>query len=274
MVYDNANDKADGSALAGDPSLGWLSATAASDTAAERRGGSPATAARPDSSVPPELAAWQPVQRQGGQSEPERGRNTGAGTAFDREFPATPAPRPSPAQRTAVRRRWAARLIGATVAIVLSIGGTAAIMLGGRGDDIAVPAIATAAPSPVPLSPACAGLRGSTISDGAGGSSSPEGAVAAFESGYYTRDTAKVLAVLSPDTPLDRGALAVAVPAVPPGARHCVALTPTATALSFAVDIAVIYLDGKRHFYPQTITVREITPGKFGVHSVRERPSQ
>lgn len=122
---------------------------------------------------------------------------------------------------------------------------------------------ATAVPpssSAAPQDP-CAGLSGTVVTDRAGDPNTVEGVIASFEAAYYIdRDATKATALLAPEAGITVEGLAAGIAKTPPGARHCVAITPTATGTA-NVHIVVVHPDRTRVDYLQLITTRPADPG-------------
>ncbi|PKV76776.1 hypothetical protein [Nocardia fluminea] len=146
---------------------------------------------------------------------------------------------------------WAA--LAATIAILAGLLAVSTDDTGDTGQQ--VPATA-APPSPTTLQGPCAGLAGAVVTDRAGDPKTLEGVIASFEAAYYIdRDAAKAMAVLAPETGITVEGLAAGIASIPPGTRHCVAITPIAPGTA-TVHIAEVHPDRKRVDYLQLINTR------------------
>ncbi|MCP2298360.1 hypothetical protein APR11_004805 [Nocardia amikacinitolerans] len=148
---------------------------------------------------------------------------------------------------------WAA--LGAAIAILTGI------LVGTATDsrDAGQQVQATAAP-PSPTTTAqggpCAGLSGEVVTDRAGDPTTLAGVIASFESAYYIdRDASKAMPLLAPETGITAEALAAGIASIPPGTRHCVAITPIAPTTA-NVHIVELRPDRTRVDYLQLINTR------------------
>ncbi|MEV6363172.1 hypothetical protein [Nocardia asteroides] len=152
---------------------------------------------------------------------------------------------------------WAA--LGAVAVILAGVLVASTDNTGDTGQQVQ----ATATP-PSPTTTAqdpCAGLSGTVVTDRAGDPNTLEGVIASFEAAYYIdRDAAKATALLAPEAGITVEGLAAGIAKTPPGARHCVAITPTATGTA-NVHIVVVHPDRTRVDYLQLITTRPADPG-------------
>ncbi|NKY26239.1 hypothetical protein [Nocardia gamkensis] len=150
------------------------------------------------------------------------------------------------------RGAWAA--LGAAIAILTGVlVGTAT-----ESRDAGQQVQATAAP-PSPTNTAqgpCAGLSGEVVTDRAGDPATLAGVIASFESAYYIdRDASKAMPLLAPETGITAEALAAGIASIPPGTRHCVAITAI-TPTTANVHIAELRPDRTRVDYLQLINTR------------------
>ena len=85
--------------------------------------------------------------------------------------------------------------------------------------------------------------------------------IASFEAAYYIdRDAAKAMVLLAPETGITVEGLAAGIASIPPGTRHCVAITPI-TPTTANVHIAELHPDRKRVDYLQLINTRPADTG-------------
>ncbi len=132
------------------------------------------------------------------------------------------------------------------------------------------PAAATTSHPPSDRSQACTGLTATTVTDGPGDRDTAAGTIAAFEHAYYRqRDPAAAMTVLGPQARIDPATLAAGIASIPPGTRHCVAVTPIADQ---AADVHVVELhpDGGRIDYLQLINVT-VAPGATLITGIQAR---
>ncbi|WP_433574916.1 hypothetical protein [Nocardia brasiliensis] len=157
------------------------------------------------------------------------------------------------------RRRWLwAGVAAVLTASVAGIGFALAPDHSNRRE--AVPLSQTAAPrssATVAKAPACTGLSGATVSDGAGDTRSPAGVIVAFEHAYYVRrDAGAALALVAAEAGLVGDALAAGIASIPAGTTHCVAVTPLTDSTAVEVHLVERHPDGTRTDYLQLINVR------------------
>ncbi|UGT53980.1 hypothetical protein [Nocardia asteroides] len=169
---------------------------------------------------------------------------------------------PGPRSGTALvdrlpRGAWAA--LAATVAVLAGVLLVATEKTGDGGG----PVRATAAP-PSPTTPPqgpCAGLTGEVVTESAGDPATLAGVIASFEAAYYIhRDAARAMPLLAPESGITVEGLAAGIASVPPGTRHCVAITPIA-ATTANVHIVEIRPDRTRTDYLQLINTRPAEAG-------------
>lgn len=152
---------------------------------------------------------------------------------------------------------WAA--LAATVAL---LAGVLVVFTGDTGDT-GQQVLATAAPPSPTTTPQgpCAGLSGTVVTDRAGDPATLEGLIASFEAAYYIdRDAGKATGLLAPETGITAEALAAGIATIPPGTRHCVAITPI-TPSTANVHIAELRPDHQRIDYLQLINTRPADTG-------------
>ncbi|MGY2093526.1 hypothetical protein [Nocardia gipuzkoensis] len=152
---------------------------------------------------------------------------------------------------------WAA--LGATIAI---LAGVLVVFTDDTGDTGQQVQATAAPPSPTttPQGP-CAGLSGTVVTDRAGDPATLEGLIASFEAAYYIdRDAAKATALLAPESGITFEGLAAGIATIPPGTRHCVAITPI-TPSTANVHIAELRPDRERIDYLQLINTRPADTG-------------
>ncbi|MEV0538203.1 hypothetical protein [Nocardia salmonicida] len=146
---------------------------------------------------------------------------------------------------------WAA--LATTIAILAGLLAVSTDDTGDTGQQVQATA---ASPSPTTPQGPCAGLAGTVVTDRAGDPNTLEGVIASFEAAYYIdRDAAKAMVLLAPDTGITVEALAAGIASIPPGTRHCVAITPIAPGTA-TVHIAEVHPDRKRVDYLQLINTR------------------
>ncbi|WP_051162801.1 hypothetical protein [Nocardia brevicatena] len=154
-------------------------------------------------------------------------------------------------------RAWA--VLAATIAV---LAGALMVSVDNTGDG-GEPVQATAVP-PSPTTTAlgpCEGLSGAVVTDRAGDPATLAGAIASFEAAYYIdRDATKAMPLLAPETGITAEALAAGIVSIPPGTRHCVAITPI-TPSTANVHIAELRPDGQRIDYLQLINTRPADTG-------------
>ncbi|RBO79801.1 hypothetical protein [Nocardia puris] len=150
------------------------------------------------------------------------------------------------------RDAWAA--LGATVAVLAGVLVVSTDDTGGTGQQVQP----TAAP-PTPTSTAqgpCTGLTGDVVTDRAGDPATLTGVIASFEAAYYIdRDAGKAMPLLAPESGITPEGLAAGIATIPPGTRHCVAITPI-TPTTANVHIAEVRPDHTRIDYLQLINTR------------------
>lgn len=155
------------------------------------------------------------------------------------------------------RGAWAA--LGAAIAILAGV----LVGTGTEGRDAGQQLPSTAAP-PSPSTTQqgpCAGLSGEVVTDRAGDPATLTGVIASFEAAYYIdRDASKAMVVLAPETGINAEGLAAGIASIPPGTRHCVAITPIAPGTA-TVHIAEVHPDRKRVDYLQLINTRPADTG-------------
>ncbi|MEU4651671.1 hypothetical protein [Nocardia fluminea] len=175
---------------------------------------------------------------------PLRDGDTADTGCFSRWWPGIRYRMPGPA--------WAA--LAATIAI---LAGLLAVSTDDTGDtDQQVQATAEPPSPTTPSQGPCAGLAGTVVADRAGDPNTLEGVIASFEAAYYIdRDAAKAMVLLAPETGITAEALAAGIASIPPGTRHCVAITPIASGTA-TVHIAEVHPDRKRVDYLQLINTR------------------
>ncbi|WP_435593751.1 hypothetical protein [Nocardia sp. bgisy118] len=152
---------------------------------------------------------------------------------------------------------WAA--LGATIAILVGVVVVAADDTSGTGQQVR----ATAAPpsSTATAQGPCAGLSGTVVTDRAGDPATLEGLIASFEAAYYIdRDASKAMLLVAPETGITAEGLAAGIATIPPGTRHCVAITPI-TPSTANVHIAEVRPDLERIDYLQLINTRPADTG-------------
>ncbi|MGV9613229.1 hypothetical protein [Nocardia xishanensis] len=152
---------------------------------------------------------------------------------------------------------WAA--LGAAVVILAGIAAGAAHNTGTTGEQVLATAVPPS-PTTTPQGP-CAGLSGTVVTDRPGDPVALAGVIASFEAAYYIdRDATKATGLLAAETGITAEALAAGIATIPPGTRHCVAITPI-TPTTANVHIAELHPDGKRVDYLQLINTRPADTG-------------
>ncbi|MBW0273101.1 hypothetical protein ATM97_23740 [Nocardia sp. MH4] len=134
-----------------------------------------------------------------------------------------------------------------------------------KGGDTGQQATVTTAAPPSSTTTAqgpCTGLTGTVVTDRAGDRATLEGVIASFEAAYYIdRNAAKAMLLLAPETGITVEGLAAGIATIPPGTRHCVAITPIAPTTA-TVHIVELHPDRTRTDYLQLINTRPATdPG-------------
>ncbi|WP_431953276.1 hypothetical protein [Nocardia lijiangensis] len=151
---------------------------------------------------------------------------------------------------------WAA--LGATVVILAGVAAGVSTNTATTGKQVQATAVP---PSPTTAQDPCAGLSGTVVTDRAGDPNTLEGVIASFEAAYYIdRDASKATALVAPETGITVEGLAAGIAKTPPGARHCVAITPIATGTA-NVHIVVLHQDRTRVDYLQLINTRPADTG-------------
>ncbi|WP_040703644.1 MULTISPECIES: hypothetical protein [Nocardia] len=177
---------------------------------------------------------------------------------LDRPAEDPPPPRERRTVRPTARLRWLG--IAAGLAVVAAVATILAVFRSGATEpDTAVAHSAVLAAPPTTSAtpaPACTGLSGEVVTDGAGDRRSLSGVVAAFEYAYYQlRDAAAALGLVAPEAGLVFDALAVGIASIPTGSTHCVAISPIAPTTA-EVHLVERHPDGTRIDYLQLINVR------------------
>ncbi|MGS2809265.1 MULTISPECIES: hypothetical protein [Nocardia] len=153
---------------------------------------------------------------------------------------------------------WAA--LAALVAVLAAV----LVVSADEGGDTGHQATVTTAAPPSSTTTAqgpCTGLTGTVVTDRAGDRATLEGLIASFEAAYYIdRDAAKAMLLLAPETGITVEGLAAGIATIPPGTRHCVAITPIA-ATAATVHIVELHPDRTRTDYLQLINTRPAEPG-------------
>ncbi|GEM31469.1 hypothetical protein NN3_24760 [Nocardia neocaledoniensis NBRC 108232] len=155
------------------------------------------------------------------------------------------------------RSAWAA--LAATVAVLAGV----LLLPTGTSGDIGAQVPSTAAPpsSTTPVQGPCTGLTGEVVTESAGDPATLAGVIASFEAAYYIhRDAGKAMPLLAPESGITFEGLAAGIASVPPGTRHCVAITPIAPTAA-NVHIAEIRPDRTRTDYLQLINTRPADTG-------------
>ncbi|GAD87082.1 MULTISPECIES: hypothetical protein [Nocardia] len=155
------------------------------------------------------------------------------------------------------RGAWAA--LAATVAV---LAGVLLVPTEETGDTGAqVPSTAAPPSSSTTVSGPCTGLTGEVVTESAGDPATLAGVIASFEAAYYIhRDAARAMPLLAPESGITFEGLAAGIASVPPGTRHCVAITPIAPTTA-NVHIAEIRPDRTRTDYLQLINTRPAETG-------------
>ncbi|MEV0033361.1 hypothetical protein [Nocardia sp. NPDC050793] len=211
------------------------------------------------------------------QTPPELGlvADTGSGHDFDEpvlpeEFWFNRIRKPPSAADAARVPRWGAVLAdrlprGAWAALAATVAVLAGVLLvspektGDTGKQ--VPATAAPPSSTTPAQGPCTGLTGEVVTDSAGDPATLAGVIASFEAAYYIhRDAARAMPLLAPESGITFEGLAAGIASVPPGTRHCVAITPI-TPTTANVHIAEIRPDRTRTDYLQLINTRPADTG-------------
>ncbi|MEV0359375.1 hypothetical protein AB0H71_25295 [Nocardia sp. NPDC050697] len=150
------------------------------------------------------------------------------------------------------RGAWAV----AGVAIAVLIGVVVVTPTGSRDTGQQVQSTA-APPSPsTAVQGPCAGLSGEVVTDRAGDPATLAGVIASFEAAYFIdRDVSKAMPLLAPETGITADALAAGIASIPPGTRHCVAISEIAPGTA-TVHIAEVHPDRTRVDYLQLINTR------------------
>ncbi|PKV98934.1 hypothetical protein [Nocardia fluminea] len=163
---------------------------------------------------------------------------------------------------TGIRYRMPVGAWAALAAIVALLAGVLAVGTGDTGDTGQQVQATAAPPSPTTTAQGpCAGLSGTVVTDRAGDPSTLEGLIASFEAAYYIdRDAGKATGLLAPETSITAEGLAAGIASIPPGTRHCVAITPIAPGTA-TVHIAEVHPDRKRVDYLQLINTRPADTG-------------
>ncbi|MFI9508579.1 hypothetical protein [Nocardia sp. NPDC052566] len=161
-------------------------------------------------------------------------------------------------------------------AVVLTGAALVAIML---WQPTSAPSIVDAGPSATAAPPtttstlanlgACAGLSGTTVTDGDGRPDSLTGVIVAFERAYYAGKLDAALKLLAPDTGIAAEGLAAGMASIPAGTRHCVAITAIAETAA-RVHVAELRADGQRMDYLQLINIR-VTGGTAVITNIQNQ---
>ncbi|MBF6331804.1 hypothetical protein [Nocardia transvalensis] len=167
------------------------------------------------------------------------------------------------------RRGWialAAVLTGCTALVIIGAMAT-------RHQDapVAIPTL-TAAPPPTttPAATACAGLTGSTVTDGAGNTDTIAGVIAAFEFAYYrTRSADAAMRLLAPETGIVAESLAAGIASIPAGTSHCVAITLISDNTA-DVHVVELHPDRSRMDYLQVINTRRTDTGQQLITNIQK----
>ncbi|RBO79818.1 hypothetical protein [Nocardia puris] len=155
------------------------------------------------------------------------------------------------------RGAWAA--LAATIAL---LAGVLLLPTGKTGDSGGqVPATAAPPTSTTPAHGPCTGLTGEVVTDSAGDPATLAGVIASFEAAYYIhRDAGQAMPLLAPESGITFEGLAAGIASIPPGTRHCVAITPIAPTTA-NVHIVEIRPDRTRIDYLQLINTRPADTG-------------
>ncbi|WP_227999103.1 hypothetical protein [Nocardia australiensis] len=155
------------------------------------------------------------------------------------------------------RGAWAA--LAAIIALLAGIAAGAVTDTATTGEQVHATAVPPS-PSTTPQGP-CAALTGTVVTDRAGDPATLAGLIASFEAAYYLdRDAGKATGLLAPETGITADALAAGIATIPPGTRHCVAITPI-TPSTANVHIAEMHPDRTRIDYLQLINTRPADTG-------------
>ncbi len=179
-----------------------------------------------------------------------------------RKTPSAPDTARAPRRGTGLADRlprgaWAA--LAATIAVLAGVLLVPTDKTGDSGGQ--VPATAAPPTSTTPAQGPCTGLTGEVVTEQAGDPATLAGVIAAFEAAYYIhRDAARAMPLLAPESGITFEGLAAGIASVPPGTRHCVAITPIAPTTA-NVHIAEIRPDRTRTDYLQLINTRPAEGG-------------
>ncbi|WP_280488455.1 hypothetical protein [Nocardia farcinica] len=153
---------------------------------------------------------------------------------------------------------WAA--LAALIAVLAAVLVVSADNSADTGQQATVTTAAPPSSTSTPQGP-CSGLTGTVVTDRAGDRATLEGVIASFEAAYYIdRDAAKAMLLLAPETGITVEGLAAGIATIPPGTRHCVAITPIAPTTA-TVHIVELHPDRTRTDYLQLINTRLAEPG-------------
>ncbi|AVH20785.1 hypothetical protein GV791_07465 [Nocardia cyriacigeorgica] len=155
------------------------------------------------------------------------------------------------------RGAWAA--LAATIAVLAGV----LLASPGKTGDTGAQVPATAAPptSTTLVQGPCTGLTGEVVTEQSGDPTTLAGVIASFEAAYYIhRDAGKAMPLLAPESGITFEGLAAGIASIPPGTRHCVAITPIAPTTA-NVHIAEIRPDRTRTDYLQLINTRPADSG-------------
>ncbi|MFF0532702.1 hypothetical protein ACFYT3_30545 [Nocardia amikacinitolerans] len=153
---------------------------------------------------------------------------------------------------------WAA--LAALIAVLAAVLVVSADNSGDNGQQAQATTAAPPSSTTTPQGP-CTGLTGTVVTDRAGDRATLEGLIASFEAAYYIdRDAAKAMLLLAPETGITAEGLAAGIATIPPGTRHCVAITPIAPTTA-TVHIVELRPDRTRIDYLQLINTRPADPG-------------
>ncbi|PKV80495.1 hypothetical protein [Nocardia fluminea] len=155
------------------------------------------------------------------------------------------------------RGAWAA--LAATVAVLAGV----LLVSPEETSDTGAQRPSTAAPpsSTTPAQGPCTGLTGEVVTESAGDPNTLAGVIASFEAAYYIhRDAGRAMPLLAPESGITFEGLAAGIASVPPGTRHCVAITPIAPTTA-NVHIVEIRPDRTRTDYLQLVNTRPAETG-------------
>ncbi|MGW5110584.1 hypothetical protein [Nocardia sp. NPDC004123] len=158
-------------------------------------------------------------------------------------------------------RRWIGPVLTTAVAAVVITTAVLA-MRSNAQQSVTVSQTVASATTRAPLrSAACAGLSATTITDGAGDTTSVAGVIAAFEYAYYQqRSPDAAMRLLASDAGIALEPLTAGIASIPAGTTHCVAITPI-TDNTANVHLVELHLDRTRTDYLQVINLHHIGTG-------------